>query len=76
MVQGLCKWCQVVVFCDGDTMDEQPDGTILIKNRKTYLQDEKGVSLGAAWYDEWIAPDGKVVRKSKPIPMSEMEKAP
>ena len=49
---------------------------ILIKNRKTHLQDEKGEPLGAAWYDEWIAPDGKVVRKSKPIPMSEMEKAP
>ena len=64
------------VFCDGDTMDEQPDGTILIKNRKTYLQDEKGEPLGAAWYDEWIAPDGKVVRKSKPIPMCEMEKEP
>ena len=57
-------------------MDEQPDGTILIKNRKTHLQDEKGEPLGAAWYDEWIAPDGKVVRKSKPIPMSEMENAP
>ena len=54
------------VICDGDTMDEQPDGTILIKNKKTYLYDEKGVSLGAAWYDEWMDPDGKVVRKSKP----------
>ena len=42
-------------------MDEQPDGTILIKNRKTYLQDEKGEPFGAALYDEWIAPDGKVV---------------
>lgn len=54
------------VFCDGDTADEQADGTILIKNKKTYLYDEKGVSLGAAWYDEWMDPDGKVVRKSKP----------
>lgn len=54
------------VFCDGDAADEQPDGTILIKNRKTYLQDEKGEPLGAAWYDEWIAPDGKVVRKTTP----------
>lgn len=62
------------VFCDGDSIDEQPDGTILIKNRKTYLQDEKGEPLGAAWYDEWIAPDGKVVRKSKPISKSELEK--
>ena len=48
----------------------------LIKNRKTHLQDEKGEPFGAALYDEWIAPDGKVVRKSKPIPMSEIEKAP
>ena len=54
------------VLCDGDTADEQADGTILIKNRKTYLQDEKGEPLGAAWYDEWITPDGKVVRKSTP----------
>ena len=54
------------VLCDGDTADEQADGTILIKNKKTYLYDEKGVSLGAAWYDEWIDPDGKVVRKTMP----------
>ena len=54
------------VLCDGDTADEQADGTILIKNKKTYLYDEKGVSLGAAWYDEWIDPDGRVVRKTKP----------
>ena len=54
------------VLCDGDMADEQADGTILIKNKKTYLYDEKGVSLGAAWYDEWIDPDGKVVRKTMP----------
>ena len=54
------------VLCDGDMADEQADGTILIKNKKTYLYDEKGVSLGAAWYDEWIDPDGKAVRKTKP----------
>ena len=54
------------VLCDGDTTDEQADGTILIKNKKTYLYDEKGVSLGAAWYDEWIDLDGKVVRKTMP----------
>ena len=54
------------VLCDGDTADEQADGTILIKNKKTYLYDENGVALGAAWYDEWIDPDGKVVRKAKP----------
>ena len=49
---------------DGDSADEQPDGTIYIKNKKTYLYDGNGHSLGAAWYDEWIAADGKVVRKS------------
>ena len=54
------------VLTDGDTADEQPDGTILVKNKKTYLQDEKGNPLGAAWYDEWILPDGKVVRKTEP----------
>lgn len=51
---------------DGDTADVQPDGTIRVKNKKTYLQDEKGNPLGAAWYDEWITPDGRVVRKTKP----------
>lgn len=54
------------VLADGDTADEQPDGTILVKNRKTYLVDENGNPLGAAWYDAWIAPDGKVVRTSAP----------
>ena len=54
------------VLCDGDAADEQADGTILIKNKKTYLYDEKGVSLGAAWYDEWIDLDGNVVRKTMP----------
>ena len=44
----------------------QPDGTILVKNKKTYLQDEKGNPIGAAWHDEWIAPDGKAVRKTDP----------
>ena len=38
------------------------------------LQDENGEPFGAAWYDERIAPDGKVVRKSEPIPLSELEK--
>ena len=54
------------VLCDGDMADEQADGTILIKNKKTYLYDEKGVALGAAWYDEWIDPDGNLVRKTMP----------
>ena len=54
------------VLVDGDSAEEQPDGTILVKNKKTYMDDENGESLGAAWYDQWITPDGKVVRKSLP----------
>lgn len=38
---------------------------VLIKNKKTYLYDEKGVSLGAGWCDEWIDPGGRVVRKTR-----------
>ena len=54
------------VIGDGDTIDEQPDGTILVKNRKTYQTDEGGSPLGAMWHDEWITPDGKMIRKSGP----------
>lgn len=53
------------VLIDGDTADEQPDDTILVKNKKTYLNDDNGESLGARFYDVWITPDGKVVRKGK-----------
>ena len=53
------------VIIDGDTADVQPDGTILVKNKKTYLSDENGEPLGARWYDAWIDPDGKIVRKGK-----------
>ena len=58
------------VLTDGDTADEQPDGTIRVKNKKTYLTDEKGNPLGAAWYDEWIAPNGTVIRKTSPAKLS------
>ena len=51
------------VLIDGDTADEQPDGTILAKNKKTYLFDDNGEPLGARFYDAWISPDGEVVRK-------------
>ena len=47
------------VLIDGDTADEQPDGTILVKNKKFYPNDD----LGAAWHDVWITPDGTIVRK-------------
>lgn len=53
------------VLIDGDTADEQPDGTILARNKKTYLSNDKGLPLGARWYDVWIAPDGKIVRKGR-----------
>ncbi len=54
------------VLTDGDTAEEQADGTILIRNKKTYLSDENGEPLGAARYDVWITPDGKVVRETTP----------
>ena len=53
------------VLIDGDTANVQPDGTILVKNKKTYLSDENGEPLGARWYDVWINPDGEIVRKGK-----------
>lgn len=53
------------VLIDGDTADEQPDGTILVKNKKSYLSDDNGEPLGARFHDVWITPDGKVVRKGK-----------
>ena len=61
------------VLSDGDSINEQPDGTILIRNRKTYLEDKNGEPLGAAWYDEWRSRDGKVVRKTRPRQINEIE---
>lgn len=55
------------VLIDGDTADEQPDGTILVTGKKVYLQDEKGEPDGAGLCDVWITPDGTIVRKSKPV---------
>ena len=55
------------VLIDGDTADEQPDGTILVTGKKVYLQDEKGEPDGAGLCDVWITRDGKIVRKSKPV---------
>ena len=49
------------VLIDGYTAIEEPDGTILVKDKKFYPGDD----LGAAWHDVWITPDGKVVRESK-----------
>lgn len=55
----------LAVMTDGDSADEQSDGTILVKGKKTYLSDENGEPLGARWYDLWMTPDGKVVRKGR-----------
>lgn len=57
---------------DGDTADEQPDGTILVKGKKTYLSDENGEPLGARWYDAWLKPNGEIVRKGKLMTIEEM----
>ena len=51
---------------DGDSADEEEDGTIWVLNKKTYLYDKNGEPDGAAWIEEWITPDGKVVRKGEP----------
>ena len=53
--------CTFRVLIDGYTAIEEPDGTILVKDKKFYPGDD----LGAAWHDVWITPDGKVVRESK-----------
>jgi len=63
------------VLIDGDTADEQPDGTILAKNKKTYLFDDNGEPLGARFYDAWINPDGEIVRKGKLMTVEELEGA-
>lgn len=57
---------------DGDTADEQPDGTILVRGKKTYLSDENGEPLGARWYDVWIKPNGEIVRRGKLMTLEEL----
>ena len=54
------------VLTDGDSADEEPDGTIWVLNKKIYLYDKNGEPDGAAWIEEWITPDGEVVRKGEP----------
>lgn len=54
------------VLCGGGGIEVCPDGTLCIKNLKTYLYGENGESLGAVFYDRWITPDGTVVRESEP----------
>lgn len=54
------------VLTDGDSADEEEDGTIWVLNKKIYLYDKNGAPDGAAWVEEWITPDGKVVRTGEP----------
>lgn len=61
------------VLIDGNTAEEQQDGTILVRGKKTYLNDENGEPLGAAWYDLWMMPDGEVIRKTKPVTAQQMQ---
>ena len=61
------------VLIDGNEVEEQADGTILVKGKKVYLQDENSEPDGAAWCDVWITPDGKVVKKTKPVRLGVVE---
>ena len=54
------------VMTDGESADEESDGTIWVLNKKIYLYDKNGEPDGAAWIEEWITFDGKVVRKGEP----------
>lgn len=56
----------LAVLTDGDSADEEEDGTIWVLNKKIYLYDKNGAPDGAAWVEEWITPDGEVVRKGEP----------
>lgn len=42
---------------DGDGIEECPDGTLRIKNAKSYSYDENGDPCGAFWYDKCIVPN-------------------
>ena len=46
---------------DGAGVEDAADGTILVKEKKFYPDDDRG----AAWHDVWITPDGKVVREGE-----------
>ncbi len=49
----------LAVFIDGDSADEEEDGTIRVRGKKFYPNDDRG----AAWHDVWITPNGKIVRE-------------
>ena len=51
----------LAVLIDGDEADEEEDGTIRVKGKKFYPNDDRG----AAWHDVWITSNGKIVREGK-----------
>ena len=51
----------LAVLIDGDSADEEEDGTIRVKGKKLYPNDDHG----AAWHDVWITPNGKILREGK-----------
>ena len=48
---------------DGFSLEEQPDGTILVHGKKSYPHPDDG--LGAIWRDVWINLTGEIVRKGE-----------
>ena len=48
---------------DGFSFEEQPDGTLLIHEKKSYPDPDDG--RGAIWRDVWINLDGEIVRKGQ-----------
>ena len=48
---------------DGFSLEEQPDGTILVHGKKSYPHPDDG--LGAIWRDVWINLNGEIVRKGE-----------
>lgn len=46
---------------DGADVEDAADGTILVKDKKFYPDDDRG----AAWHDVWITPEGKIVREGE-----------
>ncbi len=48
---------------DGFAFEEQPDGTLLVHEKKSYPDPDDG--RGAIWRDVWINLDGEIVRKGQ-----------
>lgn len=51
---------------DGGGIEELPDGTLLVKEVKTYRRDANGESLGAVWEDKVFAADGRAIPDPDP----------